>query len=53
MEGTKVPRVKEFQYLESTVQESGGGEKEVKRECRQDKTDGEKHQKYSLTGGYQ
>ena len=26
---TKVPRVKEFKYLESTVQESGGYEREV------------------------
>ena len=31
MEDTKVPRVKEFKYLESTVQESGNCEKEVKR----------------------
>ena len=27
----KVPRVKEFKYLGSTVQESGGCEKEVKK----------------------
>ena len=31
MEDTKVPRVKEFQYLGSTVQESGGCEREVKK----------------------
>ena len=29
MEDTKVPRVKEFKYLESMVQESGGCEREV------------------------
>ena len=31
MEDTKVPRAKEFKYLESTVQESGGCEREVKK----------------------
>ena len=31
MEDTKVPRVMEFKYLESTVQESGGCEREVKK----------------------
>ena len=31
MEDTKVPRVKEFKYLESTVQESGDCEREVKK----------------------
>ena len=31
MEDTKVPRVKEFKYLESMVQESGGCEREVKK----------------------
>ena len=31
MEDTKVPRVKEFMYLGSTVQESGGCEREVKK----------------------
>ena len=31
MEDTKVPRVKEFKYLGSTVQESGSCEREVKR----------------------
>ena len=31
MEDTKVPRVKEFEYLGSTVQESGGCEREVKK----------------------
>ena len=31
MEDTKVPRVKEFKYLRSTVQESGGCEREVKK----------------------
>ena len=30
-EDTKVPRVKEFKYLGSTVQESGGCEREVKK----------------------
>ena len=31
MDDTKVPRVKEFKYLGSTVQESGGCEREVKK----------------------
>ena len=31
MEDTKVPRVKEFKYLGSTVQENGGCEREVKK----------------------
>ena len=31
MEDAKVPRVKEFKYLGSTVQESGGCEREVKK----------------------
>ena len=31
MEDTKVPRVKEFKYLGSTVQESCGCEREVKK----------------------
>ena len=31
MKDTKVPRVKEFKYLGSTVQESGGCEREVKK----------------------
>ena len=31
MEDTKLPRVKEFKYLESTVQESGSCEREVKK----------------------
>ena len=31
MEDTKVPRVKEFKYLGSTVQESGACEREVKK----------------------
>ena len=31
MEDTKVPRVKEFKYLGSTVLESGSCEREVKR----------------------
>ena len=31
MEDTKVPRVKEFKYLRSTVQENGGCEREVKK----------------------
>ena len=31
MEDTKVPRVKEFKYLGSTVQESGGCEREIKK----------------------
>ena len=34
MEDTKVPRVKEFKYLGSTVQESGGCEREVKKRVR-------------------
>ena len=43
MEDTKVPRVKEFKYLASTVQESGSCEREVKKECRQDGMDGEEY----------
>ena len=31
MENTKVPRIKEFKYLGSTVQESGGCQREVKK----------------------
>ena len=31
MEDTKVPRAKEFKYLGSTVQESGGCERKVKK----------------------
>ena len=31
MEDTKVPKVKEFKYLRSTVQESGSCEREVKK----------------------
>ena len=31
MKETKVPRVKEFKYLRSTVQESGSCEREVKK----------------------
>ena len=31
MEDTKVPRVKEFKYFGSTVQESGSCEREIKR----------------------
>ena len=31
MEDANVPRVKEFKYLGSTVQESGGCEREVKK----------------------
>ena len=31
MEDTKVPRIKEFKYLGSTVEESGSCEREVKR----------------------
>ena len=31
MDDTKVPRVKEFKYLESTVQESGSCKREIKR----------------------
>ena len=31
MEDTKMPRVKEFKYLGSTVQESGGYEREVRK----------------------
>ena len=34
MEDTKVPRVKEFKYLGSTVQESGSCEREVKKRGR-------------------
>ena len=41
MEDTKVPRVKEFKYLESTVQESGSCEREVKKRVHE--TDGEKY----------
>ena len=31
MEDTNVPRVKEFKYLGSTVQENGGCDREVKK----------------------
>ena len=31
MENTKVPKLKEFKYLGSTAQESGGCEREVKK----------------------
>ena len=31
MEDTKVPRVKKFKYLGSTVKESGGCEREIKK----------------------
>ena len=40
MEDTKGSKVKEFKYLVSTVQESGGCEKELKK---RDGTDGEKY----------
>ena len=44
MEETKVPRIKEFKYLGSTVQESGDCEREIKkRECRQNGKDEEKY----------
>ena len=43
MEDRKVPRVKEFQYLGSTMQESGGCEREVKKKV-QDGMDGEEYQ---------
>ena len=42
MEDVKVPRVKEFKYLGSTVQESGGCEREVKKRVH-DGTDGEEY----------
>ena len=41
MNDTKVPRVKKFKYLGSTVQENGSYEREKKAECRQDETNGE------------
>ena len=44
MEDTKMQRVKEFNYLGSTVKESGDWESKVRKECRQDGTDGEKYQ---------
>ena len=43
MEDTKVSRVKKFNYLGSTVQESGSCEREVKKRVQQDGTDGEKY----------
>ena len=43
------PRIKEFKYLGSTVQESGSCEREVKRRCRQDGIDGEKYRDQSVT----
>ena len=45
LEDTKVPRVKEFKYLGTTVQESDGCEREVKKRVtyRQDGTDGEEY----------
>ena len=36
-------RVKEFKYLGSMVQESGGCEREVKKRVQQDGTNGEKY----------
>ena len=36
MENTKVPRVKEFKYLGSTVQESGNCEREVKKRVQEE-----------------
>ena len=36
MEDTKVPRVKESKYLGSTVQESGGCEREIKRRVQEE-----------------
>ena len=53
MEDTKVPRVTDFKYFGSMVQESGSCEKKVKKECRQDGTDGEKCREQSVTGDYQ
>ena len=43
MENKNVPRVKEFKYLESTVQESDSCEREVKKRMQHDGTDGEKY----------
>ena len=43
MEDEKVPRVKKFKYLGSTVQESGSCEREVKRRVQADGTDGENY----------
>ena len=43
MEDTKVPRVKEFKYLGSTVKKSGSCEREVKRKVRAGGTDGKKY----------
>ena len=36
MEDTKVPRVKKFKYLGSTVQESGSCEREVKKRVQEE-----------------
>ena len=36
MEDTKVPRVKEFKYLVSTLQESGNCEREVKKRVQEE-----------------
>ena len=36
MEDAKVPRVKEFKYLGSTVQESNGYEREVKKRVQEE-----------------
>ena len=44
MEDTKVPRVKEFKYLGSTVQESGGCEREVKKRVQANGMDGGEYQ---------
>ena len=53
LEDTKVPRVKEFKYLGSTMQESGSCEKEVKK--RRGKAGWNRSRKVlgSVTGGYQ
>ena len=43
MEDTKVSRVKEFKCLESTVQESGSCEREVKKRVQAGWKDGEEY----------
>ena len=43
MEDKKVPRVKEFKYLRSTVQESGSSDREVKKRVQENGTDEEEY----------
>ena len=48
MEDTKVPRIKEFKYLGSTVQESGSCEREIKRRVREEWNGWREYREYML-----